>query len=144
MKMSSLVVEHLLRNRLLIKLSPYEKLDELSKYSSGNFSDDFNNLIIVEKKIKELYTNDLLSDFDIEIINFVSDGKPLSDARAALDRDRTTISKNFSIICERIAYFLGGSFTDEGLIEELTEKYNLTEKQVAKAYKYLENRKGNQ
>ena len=102
--MSSFTVENLLRNRLLIK---NQALYATAEEPYNMDSDEFNDLIVIEKKIKELYDYNLLSDFDMEIIEFVSDGKPLSKSKDILGKDRTTISKNFSVICERIAYFLG-------------------------------------
>jgi len=138
--MSSFTVENLLRNRLLIK---NQALYATAEEPYNMDSDEFNDLIVIEKKIKELYDYNLLSDFDMEIIEFVSDGKPLSKSKDILGKDRTTISKNFSVICERIAYFLGGYFTNEGLIEDLKERFNLNEEQIQRAHSYIySNRKG--
>lgn len=123
--MSSWIVETLLRNRLLIK-------------SEGDIeSDTFNDVLVIEKKIKDLYGQGLLSNFEIEIIDFVSDGKPFTNSKELLGKDRTTISKDFSIICERIAYFLGGYFTNEGLIEDLTKRLNLNEEQIKRAREFI-------
>jgi len=93
-------------------------------------SDEFNNLILVEGKIEDLYTNDLLSDIDMLIIDLVVDGKVSSEMEEILGKNRNAISKSFVQICDRIGYFLGGYFTDDGFLESMRLDYKLSEEDV--------------
>lgn len=120
-----------------------ESYDELgSKFPSptgGRLDtyDQFNDLLLVENKIKEMYSKGLLSDMDIRIIDCLGDGKLLSDAEEFLNLGRYTIALRFISICKRIAYFLGGYFTDEGLIDKVTKDNNLTEEQTEKLKEFI-------
>lgn len=113
----SWIVQHLLRNKELIK-------------SGDTDSDEYDNLLVVERKIADLYSNNFLSDMDLYIINLVADGRPLRNLESNIDKNRLTISKTFIQICERISYFLGGYFTDEGFLANMKSQYKLTDDEV--------------
>jgi hypothetical protein len=115
----SWIVQHLLRNRDAIK-------------SDSDISDNLTNLNIVEKKISDLYKAGMLSDADIQIIELVADGRPIKNLEGTIDKNRITISKVFIQICERIAYFIGGYFTDEGFLSSMKEEYKLSEDDIDK------------
>lgn len=91
---------------------------------------DFNNLLIVEKKIEDIYKKGLLASRELEIINAVATGQSLSKLESELDLNRITISKIFSAVCEKIAYTLGGEFTDDGYVSYMKHKHNLSDKQI--------------
>lgn len=122
----SWIVEHLVMSKDSIR----------SAYEDGTVDEDsYTNSILVEKKIAELYDNNLLSDLDMLVI----------DAHRSMDkliylktifRDRHTISNAFSQICERVAFFLGGYFTDDGFLDNLAKYYRLTkeEKNIVSTY----------
>lgn len=115
----SWIVEHLLKNRVSIRTE------------SDIDSDEFNNLIVVERKIEDLRASDLLTDLDMLIIEAVGDGKPLKELEEVIGRDKITISKSFVQVCERIGFSLGGYFTDDGFLSNLRDTYNLTPNQVS-------------
>lgn len=85
-------------------------------------SDEFNDLLSVEKAIEELKDLNLLSNRDLEVLDREEDGNYNRG-----NPFRKTHSKHFSIICNRIAYYLGGYFTDEGYIDYLARNYRLDE-----------------
>ena len=112
------IVQHLLRNKVAIKTT--EDIE----------SDEYNNLLVVEGKINELHSQGFLSDIDIYILELVSDGRPLKELEGSIDKNRITISKTFVQLCDRISYFLGGYFTDEGFLENMKSNYKLDDTQI--------------
>lgn len=127
----SWIVEHLVRNRDTIR-SVYGN-------EGGLDSDVYNNLLILESKIDELHNSGVLSDLDIIILESVNDIY-LRDKLSTIIKDRHTYSRVFSQICERISYFLGGYFTDDGFLESMAIGYGLTEEQVDIIRKYMSSR----
>lgn len=119
------LVQHLLKNREVIR-------------AKNDFdSDEFNDLIVIEKKIDDLYSNGLLSDSELNIIRMVSYGIPPNSSSANIRKNRKTISTAFSKACDRISYFLGGYFTDDGLLENMKLSYNLTDEDIDKLRLYI-------
>lgn len=121
----SWIVQHLLRNK------------EIIRSEQDIESDDYDNLLVIEAKVKELHDEGLLSDMDIYIIDLVSDGKPIIELESTLSKNRVTISKTFIQICSRISYFLGGYFTDEGFLENMKINYRLSTEDIDKIKLYI-------
>lgn len=121
----SWIVQHLLRNKEIIKSVP--DID----------SDEYNNLLVVESKVNELYNEGFLSDIDISILNLVGDGRPIRNLESEIDKNRITISKTFVQICDRISYFLGGYFTDEGFLDIMKSNYRLSDNEVNRLKDYM-------
>lgn len=116
----SWIIQHLLKNSLEIKET--KNLDY----------DAYDNLIIVEKKIKDMYNDGYLSEVDMKIIDLVADGKSIISMEVFLDKNRLTISKTFIQICNRISYFLGGYFTDDGFLYNMKINYRLSDSDILK------------
>jgi hypothetical protein len=93
-------------------------------------SDEFNDLLVIEKAVSDLAKLGLLSPKDILILEYLYDGKTITSAKDNLGIDRGRFSINFKRLCRRVAFYLGDYFTDDGYIEYMTKKYNLTEGQV--------------
>ena len=100
-------------------------------------SDDYNNLLLVEKKVDTLYKAGILLPFDIDVLRAVSNGDSVIDLEKKLGLNRVTISKLFISLCNRIAYFMGGGFTDEGYIAQVARDNRLTNNQVKILRKYI-------
>jgi hypothetical protein len=100
-------------------------------------SDEYNNLLIIEKKVETLYKAGILSEFDLKVLGLVSSGKSIHEIEKELDLNRVTISKLFINLCGRIAYFIGGVFTDEGFIAQVAKNNNLTNDQVKTVRNYI-------
>ena len=108
--------------------------DDLTGYDDPFIeSEEFNDLLIVEKAVDELEELGLLSPNDLEILN---DSKDNYRTKA----QKETYARRLTYICERIAYYLGGYFTDEGYINYLTKKYKLTLEQQEAAREYMKSR----
>jgi len=124
----SWIIQTLLRNRVEIR-------------SKQNIeSDEYSDLMLIEAKVEELYKDGFLSDIDMTIINLVSDGKHIIDMEGTIGKDRVTISKTFVQICDRLAYFLGGYFTDDGFLENMKEDYKLSDDEIEKMRLYMNSR----
>jgi hypothetical protein len=99
--------------------------------------DSYNNLLIVEKKIKELQEKGLLDNNEILVIDYISQGYFYEDIERITGIGRVTVSKIFTEVCGKLAFYLGGEFTDAGTIYSLTEKYHLNDEQVEKLEDYI-------
>lgn len=93
-------------------------------------SEEFNDLLIVEKAVDELKELGLLSPSDLDVLNDNRDSFRTRNQKYVFD-------KRFSYVCERIAYYLGGYFTDDGYISYLTKKHKLSPKQVETVRAYM-------
>jgi hypothetical protein len=116
----SWIIQTLLRN------------SEILKERHDLESDEYNDLLVIETKIAELQNLGFLSDMDICIIDMIAGGERVVTIEDSLGKSRSTISKSFIQICDRISYFLGGYFTDDGFLENMRVNHNLTDEDVAK------------
>jgi len=121
----SWLVETLLRDRYRIRSDP--------DFSS----DEYNNLIIIESKIKELYESGSIDDFELALLEYVSTSNNYTALEEVLGIRRRTIASHFKRICDRISYSLGGEFTDAGYIEYMRKTYNLSEEEVEKIIMHM-------
>ena len=124
----SFLIEHLLIESLILK----EEHDLES--------DSYNDLLIIEKKIKELKEKGLFTENEYKILTLISEGYFYEDVEKILGIGRATVSKIFTETCNRLSYYLGGNFTDEGTIDDLKERYRLTEKQIKILEDYIKSR----
>lgn len=106
---------------------------EVLKEEKNIESDEFNDLLMVERAIHELEAKGLLTEDDMQIIGVVSGYVDES----SLGMSKETFNKRFSIICERIAYSIGGYFTDEGFLAYMKNKHKLSEEKVQKMRDFI-------
>lgn len=107
-------------------------------YQNYNFeSDMYNDLITVETKLKELIDNGRISKDEIKILNYILSGRTISQIERDEKATRPTILKKFYGVCSRVAFHLGGIFTDDGYLNMIIDKYNLNDKQIEKAKNYM-------
>lgn len=100
--------------------------------------ESFNNLLLLEKTIQELYKDKKISVLEHLIITLYSKDTSMEEMIKSTGlQSRLTIIKIFSKVCDRIGYILGGEFTDAGLEDKLCKDYNLTEEQMIKVRNYL-------
>lgn len=119
----------------------YEDLEEADKSYSMDFeSEEYWNLLTIEKKIKEMFESGLLTEFEIRILDSIAEEKALTDLETVHKLSRQTISKHYSRVCAKIAYALGGEFTDDGYLEYMRRKHNLTNEQVEKMIEHIESK----
>lgn len=116
-KFMSWIIQSLLNNREHIKIE------------ADLESDQFNDLIILEKAIEILQEKGLLSEEDIDILL----GYGTEDTK----QKKAERAKKRVALCERVAYHMGGYFTDEGYLSYMQEKYALPDEQVEILRKYI-------
>lgn len=104
-------------------------------------SDEYNNLLIVEKEIISLRKNGLLSDLETAIIGLVAEGYLLSDIAGKIKLSSKTVSKIFELSCNRIAFSLGDEFTDAGFIDEFSYKNKLSREEQDRLEDYIASNK---
>lgn len=100
-------------------------------------SDDYNNLLVIEKKAQELYNLGILSPIEGKILNAFSNMSSLSEISKDISLTNETIILIFRRACEKISFCLGGEFTDFGTVDELAEKHDLTEEQIENLVTYM-------
>lgn len=112
---------------------------ELKSLSDIN-SDEFNDLMIIEKKIKNLYKEGVISDEELALIAYVEDGKPMVDSKNGFGKNRISLSKDFVNLCNKIAFYVGGYFTDDGYVSYMKTKYHLTDDEVNQMVDYMKSK----
>ncbi len=130
----SWIVETLLLNRHSIKEGVFVQGDFSEK------EDLFLDCLHLEKKINEMNEKKMFTPYEISILEFVMEGDTYSSLGERLGMDRGTISMKFRSICKRIAFYIGGTFTDEGYVNYMKEKYNLRTYQVELLISYMNSR----
>ena len=103
-------------------------------------SDEFNDLIVIEKKIKELHQDGIISDQEMLLLKYVEDGKPLVNYKNGFGKNRISLARDFEKLCEKIAFYVGGYFTDDGYVDYMKTKYDLTDKDVDRMINYMKSR----
>jgi len=121
----SWIVERLLIDRYRIKTT--QPIDE----------DVWDRLIFLEKKIGTLYKEELVSDLEISVIKKMEENKSFSQIAYEMEMSRSTVTKIFRNACNRIAFYLGGYYTDDGFLDSLQENYGLSKEEVHKVYEKI-------
>jgi hypothetical protein len=117
----SWIVQSLLNNRDSIRENSYK---------TGEIEDDFSDLMLVEKALERLISLSLVSEKDLQVLD---DSFKLGKTK--IQKELIELKKQ--VVCNRIAYYLGGYFTDEGYLEYLRKKHQLTEPQMQLVRAYI-------
>jgi DNA-binding NarL/FixJ family response regulator len=121
----SWIIRQLLENNKLIK-------------ERGDIdSDEYNDLIVIEKKFADLNKKGLFSPVEIKVYNYIIDGINYKDLSSKLNLNRITVSKIYSDIINKLSISLGYEFTDEGYMDYITKKYKLNEEQQKRMAEYI-------
>ena len=134
-------VKNLLLNRDNIRSRAYGEFvlyndNVYDDYFSGitvdiNVDDEtYLDLLQMEVIIKLLDDRNLLSSREIDIINYVFDGKSVSDISRELKISRLTVLSTFKKLCAKLSQYLGSHFTNEGYLNYMIKKYKLDEEQT--------------
>lgn len=124
----SWLVQTLLRNSITIK----------GKHDID--SDEYNDLLVIESKVESLHADGLISEEEVRLIKYVEDGKPLVNSKDGYGKNRIAASKDFTDLCNKIAFYAGGYFTDDGYIHYMRNKYNLSESQGEEMLRYMKSK----
>lgn len=119
-------VQYLLMNRHIIK-------SDLSLDS-----DEYLDILSVEKAIKFLYNLNLFSDKELMALSTITDMSdiinitiPVVSLSSKMRRQLIDKASN------KIAEYLGGYFTNSGYLNDLKIKYNLTDNQINVIERYI-------
>lgn len=82
-------------------------------------ADDYNNCLIIQKCIKNMERTNLLSDLEKDILSAVYMGYNYAEISRLLNVNRQTVSMVFDKITDRIAYILGGEFSDASFLDRV-------------------------
>lgn len=121
-------INHLIKNRIEIK----SKLDLES--------DEYNDLLVIEKKIEDLHKAEIISDKEMSLLKYVEDGKSMSNSKSGFGKNRVSVSRSFDNLCNKIAFYVGGYFTDDGYADYMKTKYDLTDEQLNKMLDYMKSK----
>jgi transcriptional regulator CtsR len=106
--------------------------------SDGNIeSEEYMSLLILEKKIEDLLDRKILSDNELKIIKKVSNKHTYGSIAKELDISRYTLRNRFNKVCQKLAYYLGDSYTNLGYANYLKRKFNLSKEEETKVIKFL-------
>lgn len=105
--------------------------------------DDYNDLLLVEKKINDLHVLGILSDLEVRVLTLYSEGATFGDIEKDVELSRNSIIKCLNQACNKIAFSLGDTFTNKGLAVFISEKYELTPEEIKKLEDFIYNRKNN-
>lgn len=100
--------------------------------------DEYNFLLQLEDRINEMYVDGKLSYVEVRVLQELSIGNTYKEVGQQLEITVTTIRKIFNSTCTKIAFALGGVFTNEGYMEYMIEKHNLTEDEISKMITLIE------
>ena len=104
----------------------------------NSFDDDnYNDLLSVEMAIERLKELGLISDFELDVLSLVSSGATFNYITKTLSITNPTLRKIFKKLCDKIAFYLGDYFTDDGYIDYMQKKYNLNDDEVEKITKII-------
>jgi hypothetical protein len=117
------------KSRYIVSIDEIECIEE-PKYTINLEDDVYNDLLIVERKVKELAQAKMLTKKELIILRKILDGKNIADIEDESGISRITVSKIFSALCDRIGYLLGGEFTDEGFLDYMKDKFKLDNEQL--------------
>lgn len=93
-------------------------------------SNEFNDLMVIERAIKEMRLSGLLEEDEISVLNGLYN--------TSKDRNKKNVFlKKFYLICDKIAEYLGGYYTDEGYLDYMKKEHGLSESQVETLRVYM-------
>lgn len=104
-------------------------------------NEDYCNLLLVEKTLKSIKDNKHISEKERIILEKMLESKSLSQIEQETGFTRATVAKVFERLCDRVAFILGDIFTNDGYLNYLAERNNLTDDQVEIARKYMNSNK---
>jgi len=84
-------------------------------------SDEYNNAVLIAKAIEDMDRNNVLTSFEKEVLNYVSQGYSYREIASALGCAGRTVSTRFKTVTDRIAYIMGGEFTDIYLLHKFDD-----------------------
>jgi hypothetical protein len=92
---------------------------------------------VIEKKIEDLHKEGLVSEAELSLIKYMEDGKPIVNSKEEFGKNRLSLAKDFITLCNKLAFYLGDYFTDDGYAEYMKQKYSLNDEELSKMITYM-------
>jgi hypothetical protein len=119
-------VQYLLLNYLTIKSKEDIELEE------------YQDLIILEKKLQYLLDNELISREDFDLLRRIINAQSIKILAKEMGKDYRTLVTFFQSMTDMLGNILGNTFCDEYWISHLSSKYNLNQEEIQKLKCYIE------
>lgn len=101
-------------------------------------NDEYNFLLQLGTKIRDLHECEQLTPTEWYIIERLSEGNSYKEVGEKLKIGKNSVRKIFNSTCSKLAFSLGGVFTDEGYVEYMSDKHSLAEAEVSKMLALME------
>ena len=82
-------------------------------------ADDYNDCLLIQKCVDVLDKQNLLSEVEKDILTAVYRGFNYAEISTLLQVNRQTVSMIFDKVTDRIAYVLGGEFSDASFLDRV-------------------------
>ena len=93
-------------------------------------STSMDDLLTVEMKINDLKKVGKISDKELKLIRLIQEGLTVKEISDLIGINKNKVWSDFRNLCERVAFHIGGKFTDEGTVAYMVNKYNLSSSAV--------------
>jgi hypothetical protein len=103
-------------------------------------SDEFNDLLLVEKELNKLVKENIVTEEEFRILNLILDSGSLNELEGSGNSSNEKLSRIFTEVCDRLSFMLGDVFTNEGYANYLVEKYELSQWDVEVILEYMESK----
>lgn len=84
-------------------------------------SDEYNNILLIQRCVARLSENGMITEFERMILLGIADGYNYAELSRLLNADKQTVATTFEKVTDRIAYILGGDFTDASFVNRIPE-----------------------
>jgi len=93
----------------------------------------YNDLLEIEKAIAELVEGNQINKTELNIITALEKGFTYRQiAKEYNIASVNTVKTIVHHVCSRVAFKLGGKFTDDGFVDYMTTEYKLDDEQITK------------
>ena len=94
------------------------------------YDDVYSDLLSVEMIISSLKRMSLLTENEKDIINYLKDRMSMAAIANKMSLNIKTVMSIFNKLCTKIALILGENFTNDGFLDYMLEKYNITDQNI--------------
>jgi predicted metalloprotease with PDZ domain len=88
----------------------------------------YNNALSIKNLVEKEHNSGRISRFDLDVLGSISRGFSYFEVAQSLNADRKRVADSFKKTCSKVAFLLGGDFTDAGFMYNEASKYVENEK----------------
>lgn len=125
----SWIVQHIINNHITI---------EANALKTNDFDDSqYQDMIVIDEAIATLQSSGMVTDYELEVLDYVKAGGKFSTKIKTIKGDRGAQAKRYYDVCDRIAFFLGGYYTNDGYLDYMKSKYKLGDEELEVLRQYM-------